>query len=134
MGGAAGNSDATRTEAKLDVLTKLLQDMVERLEKLETANGGKSIDEKIEAAVERKMTHVLEEAKEKEKRKHNIIVVNLPESLKRTPEERKREDEEKVRELIGKVTDVPRGEMGTTSDSGRYASAKIPTRGSSGWW
>ena len=112
VGGAARNSDATRTEAKLDVLTKLLQDMVERLEKLEKANGEKSIDEKIEAAVERKMTHVLEEAKEKEKRKHNIIVVNLPESLERTPEERKREDEERVRELIGKVTDVPRGEIG----------------------
>ena len=94
MGGAAGNSDATRTEAKLDVLTKLLQDTVERLEKLEKANGEKSIDEKIEAAVKRKMTHVLEEAKEKEKRKHNIIVVNLPESLERTSEERKREDEE----------------------------------------
>ena len=93
MGGAAGNSDATRTEAKLDVLTKLLQDTVERLEKLEKANGEKSIDEKIEAAVKRKMTHVLEEAKEKEKRKHNIIVVNLP-SLERTSEERKREDEE----------------------------------------
>ena len=112
VGGAAGNSDATRTEAKLDVLTKLLQDMVERLENLETANGEKSIDEKIEAAVERKMTRVLEEAKEKEKRKQNIVVVNLPESLKRTPEERKREDEERVRELIGKVTDVPRGEIG----------------------
>ena len=67
-GGAAGNSDATRTEAKLDVLTKLLQDMVERLEKLEKANVEKGIDEKIEAAVERKITHVLEEAKEKGKK------------------------------------------------------------------
>ena len=86
--------------------------MVERLEKLEKANGEKSIDEKIEAAVERKMTHVLDEVKEKEKRKPNIIVVNLPESLERTPEERKREDEERVRELIWKVPDVPRGEIG----------------------
>ena len=46
-------------------------------------------------------------------------MVNLPESLERTPEERKREDEEMVRELIVKVNDVPRGEIGDPSDSGR---------------
>ena len=39
VGGTAGNSDATRTEAMLDVLTKLLPDMVERLEKIEQASG-----------------------------------------------------------------------------------------------
>ena len=48
--GASGNN--TRTEAKIDVLTKLLQ---------ERANGEKSIDDKIEAAVERQMNHMIEE-------------------------------------------------------------------------
>ena len=100
--------------------------MVERLEKLEKANGEKSIDEKIEAAVERKMTHVLDEVKEKEKRKPNIIVVNLPESLERTPKERKREDEERVSELIGKVPDVARSEIGDPIRLGPIRIGKNP--------
>ena len=52
--------------------------------------NGKSTDDKIEEAVERKMTLMVEEAREKDKRKQNIIIANLPESTEVTLEERKR--------------------------------------------
>ena len=59
---------------------KLFQDMIQRLEKLEGVQTGKSIDDKIEEAVGKKVTELLDEKNEKEKRKLNLIVVNLPES------------------------------------------------------
>ena len=49
---------------------------------------------------------MLDETKEKEKRKLNIIVANLPESREGSVEERKRDDTDKVRQLVSKITDV----------------------------
>ena len=60
---AAGNAQASRTDVKLDMLVKLFQDIVQRLEKLEGAYTGKYLEEKIEEAVDKKVTEVLEEAK-----------------------------------------------------------------------
>ena len=48
------------------------------MEKIEKVCSQKSIDEKVEVAVERKMIEVYEEAKEKDKRRQNIIIANLP--------------------------------------------------------
>ena len=104
-------AQASRTDVKLDKLVKLFQDMIERLEKLERAHTGKSLDEKIEEAVDRKVTEVLEESKEKEQRKLNIIVANLPESMVGTLEERRREDSEKVKHLVKKITNIEGGDL-----------------------
>ena len=41
--------------------------------------------------MDKKVTEVLEEAKEKEQRKHNTIIANLPESMGVTVELRKRD-------------------------------------------
>lgn len=43
---------------------------------------------------------------EKEKRKLNIIVANLPESGKDTAEDRKHDDQECVRQLVSTISDV----------------------------
>ena len=59
----------------------------------------------------KKVTELLDEKNEKEKRKLNLIVVNLPESNKPTHEERKREDRDRVRDLVQKITDVPGEEV-----------------------
>ena len=99
--------NASRTEAKLDVIMKMFQEMITRMEKLEGMQNGKSTDDKIEDAVERKMTLIVEEAREKDKRKQNIIIANLPESTEVMLEERKREDRVRVRVLVSKITDVP---------------------------
>ena len=99
--------NASRTEAKLDLIMKMFQEMITRMEKLKGMQNGKSIDDKIEEAVERKMTLMVEEASEKDKRKQNIIIANLPESTEETLEERKREDRDRVRVLVSKIADVP---------------------------
>ena len=58
-----GSPNASRTEAKLDVIMKMFQEIITRMEKLEGMQNGKSIDDKIEEAVERKMTLMVEEAR-----------------------------------------------------------------------
>ena len=55
-----------RTEAQLDMIVTLFQDMLKRLEKLEGAYTGKSLDLRIEEAVDKKMTQIVEETGEKE--------------------------------------------------------------------
>ena len=99
---------------------------MERLERIERANGEKSIDDKIEAAVERKMNHMIEETNEKEKRRRNIIVVNHPESNERTVEDRKRDDIERVRQLVGKIADVPGDEIGEPTRLGQMQIGQNP--------
>ena len=54
--GAKGIREHTsRTEAKLDMIVKLFQDIVARMENIEKVCSQKSIDEKIEETVERKL-------------------------------------------------------------------------------
>ena len=62
--------------------------------------------------MEKKVAEIFEEALEREKRKLNIIVSNLPESSKETPEERKKEDSDRVKTLVQKVSDIPEGAIG----------------------
>ena len=96
---------------KLDKLVQLLQDTIVRLDKLEGAYTGKSLDETIEEAVDRKVTEVLEESKEKEQRKLNITVANLSESMVGTVEEKRRKDSEKVKHLVKKITNIEGGDL-----------------------
>eukprot|EP00794_Sanderia_malayensis_P010395 gene10395-11479_t len=57
-------------------------------------------DEKTEA--------MLEEMKEREIRKHNLVIFNLEESKATDPEDRKQEDQEAIRKLLAKIqTPVP---------------------------
>ena len=78
---------------------------------MEGAHTGKSLDEKIVEALDRKVTEVLEESKKNEQRKLNIIVSNLPESMVGTVEERRREDSEKVKHLVTKITNIEGGDL-----------------------
>ena len=51
-----------------------------------------------------------------------MIIANLPESVEDTPEEKKRDDRDRVRVLVGKICNVPVGDIdhplqaGTSSD------------------
>ena len=76
----------------------------------------KEVERKIEEVVERKVKGYMEESEEKEKRKLNIIVCNLPESPAESPEERKNDDQERVRDLVGKICMYR--EMRSTTQSG----------------
>lgn len=63
-----------------------------RIEKLEEYHTGGCLDRKTAEEVERKIAEAFKKAQDREKRKLNIIVSNLPESTKEIAEERKRED------------------------------------------
>ena len=99
---------STRMETKLDNALKMLVDMQKRMDSFEAKHSACSadvIEEKIVEAVEIKVDEYMTEMIEKEKRKLNIIVANLSESVLETAEERKKEDKDRVRKLVGKIVD-----------------------------
>ena len=108
-----GKGQKSRLEAKMDNILKVLTSVHDRLDKLEgkQRENLREVESKIEEVVERKVKDYMEESEEKEKRKLNIIICNLPESSAETPEERKNEDQERVRDLVGKISDVQRNEV-----------------------
>ena len=95
----------TRLEAKLDLILKMMQTMDLRLQQLEAKDPMESIDKILEEKVEKKVAEMFEEQLEKEKRKLNIIMVNLPESKAESAEERKKEDLIEAKKIVQKVTD-----------------------------
>ena len=111
------NAHATRTEAKLDVLLNLFQEMVTRMdflgERLIKAELGENpqIRKRIQDVVKEEVKVALEEREEIEKRALNLLVVNIPESRKDTVEERKEQDARRVMEVI-QMTGVSREELG----------------------
>ena len=108
-----GVEPKSRMEAKMDSILKVLTSLHARLDRLEdTQNENmREVERKTEEVVEGKVKEYMEEKEEKEKRKHNIIICNLPESQAETPEERKTEDLERVRDLVVKISNVQRGEV-----------------------
>ena len=60
------------------------------------------MDQKMIAKIEE---HI-EEKEEREKRKNNIVLVNIPESIKETAKEREAEDMVAVANLLNKITEV----------------------------
>ena len=82
--------------------------LTEKIMKLEQGGTGESLEKKIEEVVARKLSEVQEERGEREKRKDNIILVNVPESTGEDNEDRKKEDIEKTKEIIRKACpDIP---------------------------
>jgi hypothetical protein len=91
-------------EAKLDNVLRVLEILAGRIDNFERkheACSAESIDKKIAEKVE----EYVDEIMEREKRKLNIIVANLPESEKETVEDRKTEDRDRVRQLVRKIVD-----------------------------
>ena len=83
-----------RLEAKIDKMSKIMETLVQRLEKVEEHNRDlmEEMEKRLETKVEEKVSEYMEEQKEKEKRKLNIIVSNIKESKKETAENRMEED------------------------------------------
>ena len=100
-----------RVETKLDCVLKLLQNLTARMDSMEDnhkACSTEAIDTKISQAVEKKVEEYLGETQEKEKRKLNIIITNLPESQKDTPEDRRDDDISRVLTFVRKATEGER--------------------------
>ena len=82
------------------MLVKLFEDMVQRLDKLERAHTGKSLDEKIEEAVKKELREVMDERDEQARRAPNLIIMNVGESKKKKDEDTKNEDGDKVMDIL----------------------------------
>ena len=103
--GAQDVGTRTRLEAKMDAVLMLVTSMEERLAKIEGTHSKDGIEKLIEETVQRKVAQVFEETQEREKRKNNIIVVNLAESQKEEGADRKQDDIEAVKKLLTDITD-----------------------------
>ena len=68
-----------------------------------------------------KVTELFDEKNVKEKRKLDIIAVNLPERNKPTHEEIKQDDRDRVRDIVQKITNVPGERLTIRSDFDRCA-------------
>ena len=108
--GASTNTRATSTDVKLDMIVKMFEEMVKRLERLEIAHTGKSLDDKINEAVRKEVKEIMEENDEQERRKPFLIIANIPESNRRVEDDRKAEDRDRVREVLRR-TELDDGEL-----------------------
>ena len=99
----------SRNGRKLDMLLSmipLMESLTTRMEKLEEGLMGKKLEETIEEVVDKKVTEMMEEHREIDKRKSNFIIVNLKESTKADSEERKQEDLQEVHGLLGGIVEL----------------------------
>ena len=101
-------------EEKLDGVMNMVMSIKESI--LEEVD--RRLEEKIEnkmGEIERKLVDRLEkkteEQEEREKRKNNIILVQLPESVKDVKEEREEDDIKMVHNILSKVTDIEKVEI-----------------------
>ena len=110
------NSDSvdtgrSRLEAKLDSMMEMMAKMMRRVNELEEGNLEK-IEDMIEESVSKKVQEAMIEEREREKRKMNVIFVNVPECEGENAEERKTGDLEKVRDIVSKIVEVGKDEIG----------------------
>jgi hypothetical protein len=91
-------------EAKLDNVLRVLECLAGRMDTFERKHEACSV-ESIDKKIAEKVEEYVDEMMEKEKRKLNIIVANLPESEKETVDDRKTEDKDRVRQLVRKIVD-----------------------------
>ena len=86
----------------MSVMTRM-----DKLEERKPELTERDLDERIEM----KVNEALEEMQEREKRRMNVVFVNVPESEADTPEERKKEDLEKIATIVRTVSDVTKDDM-----------------------
>jgi hypothetical protein len=99
-------------EAKMDTMLEMMTALSLRVLKMEGERKESRVEERIEETVEKKVSEYMEEAKEREKRKLNVIVVNVPECESENAEERQKHDLEALSEMIAKVADVTKEDLG----------------------
>ena len=109
---AAKQESNPNLEALFATMMKTFSD---RIDKMEEKLTGKHLEEKIEAVVDRvvdkKIDQAVYEKIEKEKRKNNIIIVNLKESTKKSEEGREKDDTKSVKTLLSKMVKIKDGDL-----------------------
>lgn len=100
-----------RIEDRLERIMGMFQELGNRILELEKRRLDQDVGERIQMEVEKRVRETFEEVQEREKRKNNIIVVNLPESGEEKVEDRQREDIQRVKERLAKIPEVEVGEV-----------------------
>jgi hypothetical protein len=97
------NSDTNidKLSSQMNQVMNIMTNLVERLTRLEEKKSTKE-PELIEDIVKAKVTEVMEETKEREKRKLNLVFVNVNEEAG-TDEERNKRDVEKINSMVKKI-------------------------------
>ena len=103
----------SKLEERIDLLVNMITNLEDKLMARIEEKVTKSIEEKQEAKmqeIEEKITtkimETIEESEEQEKRKNNLVIVNLTESSKTNPKERAEEDLLIVKDTLKKVIDI----------------------------
>lgn len=116
-----------RTDTRLDKLMELLplvKTISSRLETLEKQLSEENLEEKIREIVDKQIDDRLEEQMEIEKRKKNLIFVNVKESVRTEIEERQRDDLGKVREILGEVMKIEEADISNPVRLGKVGGNK----------
>jgi len=103
--------EKSRLEAKVDGMMQMMTKLMTRLVQLEEERSHSRLEEKIDETIERKVEEVMDESRERDKRKMNVMFVNVPESEGDTAEERMKGDLAKVTGLVGKIAEVGKDEF-----------------------
>ena len=89
-------------------LLTMMNSMIDKLAKIEermsNMESNNLKEDNLEDLVSAKVQEAMEEAQEQQKRKLNLVLVNVPESSNPDREAALKEDEEKVGQLVNKIT------------------------------
>ena len=99
-------SKIDRMQEKMDMMEKNMENRGES-EREEKTTG----DRRMEEMVEKRMVYATEEQMERDRRRKNIVIVNLKESSKTDSAERKAEDLSNAKQLLEKVVTITEGEL-----------------------
>ena len=102
-----GNDNYSSEFQELKALLSAVKDRLDMIEQSKQIDK-EEINKKIEDMVEAKVKDIMEEKEEKEKRKLNLILVNIKESASPILEERKEEDIKRVQRIFKEI--LPTGE------------------------
>ena len=100
-----GESGRSRLEMKVDKVMSMIMSVMTRLTTLEERKP-ELTERDLDERIEKKVNEAKEEMQEREKRRMNVVFVNVPENEADTPEERKKEDLEKIATTVRSISDV----------------------------
>ena len=118
----------SKIEEAIFALTMQVGNVAQKLDSFEekiTNIVDKRIEEKLDAKFENKFREMkkklnvqgpptevtYDEREDREKRKLNIVMVNIPESVIEDPKERREDDLKRVTELLGTCSDIEEGDL-----------------------
>ena len=113
----ADNPPVSERDARLDKLLdiipviKTMNNRMGDLEKHVQELSGPKLDKKIEDIVDRKVKEAMEEQCEIDRRKKNLIVVNLKECFKPNEKDRIASDTRAIKHLLAQIVDLDDDEM-----------------------